>query len=222
MATFVLIPGGWHGGWYFQSFAEALRARRHRAHPVTLTGLGDRRHLLNASVNLDTHIEDVVRVLEDERLTDVVLLGHSYGGMVVSGAVDRASDRIRAAIHSDAYVPEDSQSCFELTSDFFRQMFLDGAVGDGFSVPPPTGGDRDPRRTPHPLASFLQRIRLTKPPPPMPRGYVYLSGWPGSPFAAVYERVRREPQWRTLSLPVGHNVIGEAFNELLEFVLQFA
>jgi pimeloyl-ACP methyl ester carboxylesterase len=220
MSTFVLIPGGWHGGWYFHSFAEALRARGHRAHPVTLTGLGERRHLLDASVNLDTHIDDVVRALEAERLTDVVLLGHSYGGMVVTGVIDRAADRIKAAIYSDAYVPEDGQSCFDLTSDSFRRMFLDGAAGDGFSVPPSPGGD--PRRTPHPLATFLQRIRLANAPPAIERGYVYLSGWANSPFTAVYERLSREPQWRTFALPVGHNVIGEALDDLLEIVLQFA
>jgi len=220
MATFVLIPGGWHGGWYYQPLAEALRARGHRAFPVTLTGLGDRRHLLNASVNLDTHIEDVVRVLEDEQLSDVVLLGHSYGGMVLAGAIDRAADRIRAAVYSDTYVPENGQSCFELTSDFFRQMFLDGAKGDGFSVPPTPGGD--PRRTPHPLASFLQRIKIANTPPRIPRGYLYLSGWPNSPFTALYERLRQDPEWQTFSLPVGHNVMREAFDELLEIMLQFA
>lgn len=220
MTTFVLIPGGWHGGWYYQRLAEALRARGHRAYPLTLTGLGERRHQLNSSVNLDTHIEDVVRVLEDEQLSDVVLLGHSYGGMVVSGVIDRAADRIKAAIHSDAYVPEDGQSCFELTSDFFRRMFLEGAARDGISVPPTPGGD--PRRTPHPLGSFLQRVKLANAPPPIPRGYLYLSGWPDSPFAAVYERVRREPHWRTFEVPVGHSVMREAYDELLAVVLQFA
>jgi hypothetical protein len=97
---------------------------------------------------------------------------------------------------------------------------LDGAAGDGFSVPPSPGGD--PRRTSHPLATFVQRIRLAKVSPPIQRGYVHLSGWANSPFTAVYERLRREPQWRTFSLPVGHNVIGEAFDDLLEIVLQFA
>ena len=220
MSTFVLVPGGWHGGWYFQSFAEALRARGHRAYPITLTGLGERRHLLHPRVNLDTHIDDVVQVLEAERLSDVVLLGHSYGGMVVSGVIDRAPDRIAAAIYSDAYVPEDGQSCFELTNDLFRGMFLESAANDGFSVPPPPGPD--PRRTPHPLAAFLQRLRLTNAPPPIRRGYVYLSGWPDTPFTPVYERVCQDPAWQAFSLPVGHNVIAEAFDELLEIALQFA
>jgi len=220
MSTFVLIPGGWHAGWYFQAFAEALRARGHRAYPITLTGLGERRHLLNAAVNLETHIEDVVQILATERLTDVVLLGHSYGGMVLTGVIDRAPDRIAAAVYSDAYVPAHGESCFDLANDLFRGMFLEGAAQDGFSVPPPPG--LDPRATAHPLAAFLQRLRLANTPPPIRRGYVYLSGWPDTPFTAVYERLRQDPVWQTFSLPVGHSVIREAFNELLDIALRFA
>ena len=89
ISTFVLVPGGWHGGWYFQSLAEALRAHGHLAFAPTLTGVGERQHLLRADVNLDTHIEDVVQLLRMEKLSDVILLGHSYAGMVLSGVIDR-------------------------------------------------------------------------------------------------------------------------------------
>jgi pimeloyl-ACP methyl ester carboxylesterase len=220
MSTFVLLPGGWHGGWYFQSFADALRTRGHRAYPVTLTGLGERRHLLHAAVNLDTHIGDVVQLLEAERLSDVVLVAHSYGGMVLRGVMDRAPSRLAAAVYIDAYVPEDGQSCFELANDRYRAMFLEGAAKDGFSVSPPSG--LDPRATPHPLASFLQRLRLTRAPPPVRMGYLYLSGWEATPFTPVYERVYHDPAWQTFSLPLGHNVIAEAFDPLLEIALRFA
>jgi pimeloyl-ACP methyl ester carboxylesterase len=138
MATFVLVPGGWHGGWYFQFLAEALRARGHRAYPITLTGLGERRHLLGADVNLDTHIHDVIQILQMENLSQVILLGHSYGGMVISGVVDRVPDRVATAIYSDAYVPSDGQSCFELANDLFRKLFLDGAAADRFQRPATT------------------------------------------------------------------------------------
>ncbi|MFA6265141.1 MAG: alpha/beta fold hydrolase [Pseudolabrys sp.] len=221
MATYVLVPGGWHGGWYFQNFAEALRARGHRAYAVTLTGLGERRHLLRANVNLDTHVEDVVRLLEMENLSEVILLGHSYAGMVVSGALDLAPSRIAAAIYADAYVPEDGQSCFGLSNDFHRKVFLDNAAKDGFSVLPPSRL-ADPRVTPHPLATFLQSVRLKNPPPPVKRGFVYLSGWPETPFTSTFERLRAVPEWQTFDLPVGHNVIAAAFDELLEIALQFA
>jgi pimeloyl-ACP methyl ester carboxylesterase len=219
MATFVLVPGGWHGGWYFQSFAEALRARGHRAYPITLTGLGERRHLLRADVNLDTHVKDVVQLLEMENLSEVILLGHSYAGMVVSGVLDLAPSRIAAVIYADAYVPDDGQSCFGLANDLFRKLFLDHAAKDGFSVLPPP--HLAPRATPHPLAAFLQGLRLKNPPPPAKRGFIYLSGWSETPFTSTYERLRTAREWRTFDLPVGHNVIAAAFDELLEIALQF-
>lgn len=226
MATYVLVPGGWHGGWYFQDFAAALQARGHRAHAVTLTGLGERRHLLRADVNLDTHVADVVQLLEMENLSEVILLGHSYGGMVVSGVLDRAPTRIAATIYADAYVPmhgvpEDGQSCFALSNDLHRKLFLDNAAGDGFSVSPPPRLV-DPRVTPHPLAAFLQGLRLKNPPPAVKRGFIYLSGWPETSFTATYERLRAAPDWRVFDLPVGHNVIAAAFDALLEIALQFA
>jgi pimeloyl-ACP methyl ester carboxylesterase len=219
MATYVLVPGGWHGGWYFQSFAEALRARGHRAYATTLTGVGERRHLLSADVNLDTHVEDVVQLLEMENLSDVILLGHSYAGMVVTGVLDRVPNRIAAAIYADAFVPDDGQSCFDLANDLFRKLYLN--TQDGFSVLP-LPVLVDPRVTPHPLAALLQRLRLTQPPPQVKRGFVYLSGWPETPFTSTYERLRVAPEWRTFALPVGHDVIGAAFDELLEIALQFA
>lgn len=220
MATYVLIPGGWRGGWYFQSFAKALENRGHEAYPITLTGLGDRRHLLNASVNLDTHIQDVVELLEMEDLTEAILLGHSYGGMVVSGVLDRCPKRVSAALYCDAYVPENGESCFSLTSDSFRKLFLENATRDGFSVLPPHSVDS--RLTAHPLATFLQTIYLQNKPKQIKRGFVYLSGWSDTPFKATYERLSGLPEWQTFDLPVGHSVTAEAFDELLDIALQFA
>jgi pimeloyl-ACP methyl ester carboxylesterase len=220
MATFVLLPGGWHGGWYFQNLAEALRARGHRAYAITFTGLGERSHLLRADVNLSTHVEDVVQLMQMENLSEVILLGHSYAGMVMSGVIDLAQDRIAAALYCDAYVPDDGQSCFDLTSERYRKVFLEGATKDGFSVPPPR--HLDPRTTAHPLAAFLQRLDLKSPPPPIRRGYIYLSGWPDTPFTPVYERLRIAPDWRTFDLAVRHNIVAEASDDLLAIALQFA
>ena len=162
MATYVLVPGGWHGGWYFQSFAKALQARGHSAYAVTLTGLGERRHLLRADVNLDTHVQDVLQLLEMENLSEVILLGHSYAGMVVSGVLDLAPDQIAAAIYADAYVPDDGQSCFGLSNDLLRKQFLDDAAKDGFSVLPPPRVV-NPRATPHPLAAFPAKLTPEEP-----------------------------------------------------------
>ncbi|WP_460724064.1 alpha/beta fold hydrolase [Nocardia heshunensis] len=221
MVNFVLIPGGWFGGWWYSDLASELRRRGHAVYPVTLTGVGERSHLLSPTTNLDTHIQDVVSVLEFEQLDNVVLVGHSYGGMVITGVADRVSERIAALVYSDAYVPVDGQSCFELTSPLFQQIFLDGAADDGITVPVPAGVD--PRATGHPLASFLQRIRLTRETPPDAlREYIYLSKWEGTPFTAVYEKLQHDPSWRTHSLPTSHNVLADAPDEYLKLLLDIA
>lgn len=220
MTTFVLVPGGWRGGWYFSDLADQLRTAGHRAFTVTPTGLGDRAHLNAASVNLDTHIDDVLALLAAEQISDAVLVAHSYGGMVITGAADRApSGTVRRLVYCDAYVPEDGQSCWDLTSDAYRSKFLNGAAADGYAVQPPPG--RDSRVTAHPLASFLQRIRLegTGLREVEVRDYVYLSGWDGTPFTAVHDRLADDPAWRVHTLDSGHNVCRDAPQEFLEILL---
>lgn len=219
MATFVLVPGGWHGGWQYRPIAKALRQAGHDAYPVTLTGLGDRAHLRATDVNLDTHIQDVVALLEAEHITDAVLVGHSYAGMVITGVADRCPERIARLVYSDAYVPADGDSCWDLTTPAFRQLFIEGATADGLRVEPPPG--LDPRATAHPLPSFLQRLRLSGAPSRVRRrDYIYLSGWQGSPFAEVYQRLSEDPAWHTHCLPTGHNVVAEAPDKLLEILFQ--
>lgn len=221
MSTFVLVPGGWSGGWRFEPMARRLRDHGHQAYALTLTGVGERSHLIGPAVNLDTHIQDVVAVLEQEQLTDVVLCGHSYGGMVITGVADRVPDRIKGLVYGDAYVPSDGESCWDLAGDAFRQMFLDGARADGFSVAPPPGGS--PRATAHPLASFLQSIRLTGAWRQVPRReFIYLSGWSGTPFAEQYRRLAADPDWITHTLPVGHDIMAAAPDGFAETLLDTA
>jgi pimeloyl-ACP methyl ester carboxylesterase len=222
VATFVLVPGGWRGGWYFQPLTRQLRQQGHAVYPITLTGLGERRHLRSASVNLETHIEDVVRVLECEQIQGAILCGHSYGGMVVSGVADRVPKRLAALVYCDAYVPDDGDSCFSLAGDSFRQVFLDGARADGISVAAPN--TLDPRVSAHPLGSFLQAIHLTGAWATVRRReFVYLSGWEDlTPFRPTYERLRADPAWNVHTLPVGHDIIGQAPDALLEILLRAA
>jgi pimeloyl-ACP methyl ester carboxylesterase len=214
MSTFILVPGGWHGGWYFRPVADALRNHGHAAFPLTLTGLGDRAHLLTAATNLDTHIQDVVAFLEAEDIHDAVLAGHSYAGMVITGAAARAPGRVRRLVYCDAYVPADGDSCYDLTTTAFRELFIQGAHADGHTVPPPPR--LDVRATPHPLASFLQKLRLDSAPDVGRRDYIYLNGWSGSPFTEVYQRLRHDPGWRVHTLPAGHDVAGAAPGRLVQ------
>jgi pimeloyl-ACP methyl ester carboxylesterase len=110
MAVFVLVHGGGHGGWCYQPVARRLRAQGHEVHCPTLTGVGERSHLLAASINLDTHITDVVALLDFEDLSEVILVGHSYGGMVITGVADRALGRVGQLVYLDAAIPHDGEA----------------------------------------------------------------------------------------------------------------
>jgi pimeloyl-ACP methyl ester carboxylesterase len=217
MSTFVLVHGGWRGGWTFASMARTLRGLGHEAFTPTLTGLGERVHLASARPNLDTHIMDVANVLTYEDLTDVILCGHSYAGMVISGVADRLPARIAALVYVDAFVPDDGDAWWDLAGDYFRKHAIDGSAEDGFGVTPPPG--TDPRRVPHPLAAFRQAIRLTGRWQEVPeKMFIYASGWNATPFTSTYERLRHDPGWSVKSVPTGHNVFGEAPGELLTFL----
>lgn len=218
MATFVLVPGACHGGWCFEPLAGQLRQHGHRVYALTLTGIGDRGHLPNSTVNLETHIQDVVGTLAAELIEDAVLVGHSYGGMVISGVADRVPERVDSLVYLDAFVPDDGDSCWTLTSDEQREWYLD--VGEtGYSVPPLPFFD--PRATPHPLASLLQRIRLTGDLGRFRRrDYVYATEWDGeSPFAPTYRRLRDDPLWTVHALDSKHNIMRDAPDDLLKILL---
>ena len=108
--TFVLVHGAWHGGWCWRRVADRLEGKGHKVFVPTMTGLGDRSHLLTKGINLDTHITDIVNVLKWEDLKDIVLVGHSYGGIIVSGVADQMHDKIASIVFLDAFVPEDGDS----------------------------------------------------------------------------------------------------------------
>jgi pimeloyl-ACP methyl ester carboxylesterase len=116
MANFVLVHGAWIGGWCWRPNAQALRKAGHEVFTPTLTGLGERSHLMNPSINLDTHIADIVNVIKHEELSDVVLVGHSYGGMVVTGVADALAEKIRSLVYLDAFVPESGQALVDLAA----------------------------------------------------------------------------------------------------------
>jgi pimeloyl-ACP methyl ester carboxylesterase len=163
VAQVVLVHGGWGGGWEWREVDRLLSTEGHDVSRVTLTGLGERAHLFSPSVNLDTHVEDVVRHLEFEDLNDVVLVGHSYGGMVVTGVADRVPERIARMVYVDAFLPREGESLFDLLPEGFVTGVRSSAV-DG-RVPPPGDDPGYPswyleRVVEHPLAAFEQPLRL--------------------------------------------------------------
>ncbi|MFF0249016.1 alpha/beta fold hydrolase [Streptosporangium sandarakinum] len=221
MATFVLVPGMCHGGWSYRPLTDRLRRHGHEVYPLTLTGVGERGHLLNAGVNLETHILDVTAVLEAEEIRDAVLVGHSYGGMVITGAADRVPDRVDSLVYLDAVVPGDGDSCWDLVPGREREWYLD-VTETGYATRPLPFFD--PRATPHPLASLLQPIRLTGDLARFRRrDYVYATEWDGeSPFTTVYRRLREDPSWTTHALAARHNLMRDAPDDLLKILLEVA
>src|SRR5689334_2806077 len=152
-----MVPGGWQGGWVFDSVAEELRRRGHEVEAVTLAGLElEGPTDLERPANLEDHIEQVIEVVERSTGGPLALCGHSYAGMVIAGVADRVGDRLQELVFIDAYVPQHGDSCWSLTSDVFREMFIDGAGADGRWVGVPEG--MDPRARAHPFASFVQSL----------------------------------------------------------------
>jgi pimeloyl-ACP methyl ester carboxylesterase len=175
MATYVLVHGGGHGGWCYQRVARLLRSAGHEVYTPTLTGLGERSNLLSPRIDLDLHIADVVAVLHYEDLHDVVLVGHSYGGMVITGVADRAADRIGRIVYLDAANPVNGQSLVDVAGPIMRATRPAGQVVDGVELvllPSPEAGlffgvtDPDDvawmadRLTGHPWRCFEQPLQL--------------------------------------------------------------
>src|SRR5579872_3448108 len=220
MATFVLVHGLWHGGWCYRRVAALLRAQGHDVFTPTLTGVGERSHLLNGSVNLSTHILDIVNVLRFEDLSNIVLCGHSFGGIVVTGVADTEPDRIGSLVYLDAFVPEDGDSNYALVAEFIQRKFAEESFATGYSVPPvpvELMGIKDPadkawlegKLTPHPFASFRQRISLTgRYKQVKKRVYVLATGWDvGRTHPAYFEKFSREPGWTLYSEPYSHDMM---------------
>ena len=206
-----------------------LRAAGHEPFTPSYTGLGEREHLARRDVTLSTHIADLVNVLEFEDLQDVVLIGHSFGGMVATGVADRAPGRIARLVYLDAFVPEDGQCLLDLVSPAAREGMDAGCrAGDGWRVPPrdmppdTPVADRAwaaPRRRPHPVAAFEERLRLSGTPPP--RGYIYCSRvGPEDPFGRFAARARNE-RWQYAELDASHNPHITAPSELSTVLLKF-
>jgi pimeloyl-ACP methyl ester carboxylesterase len=160
--TYVLVHGAWGGGWDWRAVDSMLAVRGHRVVRVTLTGLGERVHLASPDVGLDIHISDVVNTILWENLHDVILVGHSYGGMVVTGAADRIPARIRRVVYIDAFLPDSGESVLGLADGpaFAR---LAGSVRDGMIVPGWADTLAIPRDVPHPYRTFTDTMRLVNP-----------------------------------------------------------
>lgn len=228
MATFVIAHGAWSSGWAWKKMRPLLRAAGHEVFTPSYTGLGERSHLATPEVGLDTHIQDVVQVLFYEDLHDVILVGHSYGGMVATGVADRASERIRKVVYLDAFVPKDGQSLQDLTQ---RPHAPAPDLPDWLVPPSPPSRDASPedlawvtaRRGPHPRKSVVERIRLTGAVDRLPRVYIKcLQINPGDAFEQFAVRARSEAGWHYEEIDATHSPNVTAPEALAEILLRAA
>ncbi len=210
MATFVVAHGAWSAGWGWTKMHPLMTARGHRLVTPTYTGVGERNHLAHPDINLDTHIADVCGVLEFEDLSKVILLGHSYGGMVATGVADRARDRIAKLVYLDAFAPKSGESAFDLLPPAVRdQRKRNGEwrMPPGPMPPDTPAADRawaEPKRVPQPIKTFEQKLTL-KSEPPQSRFYIYCRRCSvDDRFCRFYDRAKSEG-WKTYEIDSSHN-----------------
>lgn len=229
--TFVLVHGAWHGGWCWRRVADLLQRHGHKVFTPTLTGLGERSHLMSRDIDLDTHIADVVNVFTWEDLKDVVLVGHSYGGWVISGAVERVLPRVASIVFLDAFLPEDGTRGLDNTSEFARKGILAAIENGSVSRPPPPAAtfavnenDRswiDSRMTPQPVGVALQNIRLSGARERVARKtYIRATGWPEAIFDDCLARCKADPGWRTVEIACGHDVMVDMPERLVDVLVE--
>lgn len=217
---FVLVPGACHGGWWFEPLARELREAGHRADAVTLEGL-DPDVEARPGINLETHVRQVVGLLA-ERGDEVVLVGHSYAGSVITAVADRRPSQVRALVYLDAFVPKDGDSCFSMTNDEQREWYVSGSAATGLAVEPLPFFSSQARA--QPLGTFMQRSTLTgahRAVPSLTYAVATAPEWvPHSPFVAVAERLRNDPRWTVIDLDASHNVLAKGTDAVRELILR--
>jgi len=236
MAAFVLVPGAWHGAWCWARVLPVLRAAGHTVHAVTLTGVGERAHLLERGITLDTHLSDVVNLVCCEELDEVVLVGHSYGGLVITGAADQLLARqgtlLRHLVYVDAVVPHPGESwATHQAPELVASRLAAAAAHPESALPPPdaalfglTGVDCawvNRRQTAHPFGHYQEPLdfdaqRLAS----VPRTFIDCTNpaWPS--IAPMRQRVRSEPGWRVRELATGHDAMVSAPGPLARLLLE--
>jgi pimeloyl-ACP methyl ester carboxylesterase len=229
--TFVLVHGAWHGGWCWNKVATNLRGRGHTVFTPTQTGLGERSHLMSASINLDVFVTDIANVLTWEDLHDVVLVGHSFGGAAVSGVADRMPARIRRLVYLDAGMLENGQSVFDLLPPDVVAARTQAAQesSGGLSLPSPPAsafGISDPaqaawveaRMTPHPLNTYTSPLRLAHPVGNgLPAIYVVCTDPLYGPAEASRAWVRAAG-WKMVEIATGHDAMVSAPDRLADLL----
>lgn len=232
--NFVLIHGAWHGGWCWREVAALLRADGHQVSTPTMTGLGDRADLLDASVALSTYIDDACALIENEALQDVVLVGHSFGGLVISGVADRMPERLRQLVFLDALIVQDGQSAMsilppDVQAERSRTIDVEGLR---MAVPSPDKfGVLDPEQaawlvrhlTPHPLKTYIEPLTLRHPVGNgLPKTYIAVTAPWYAPLASVRSWVKSQSDWTWREIATGHDAMLTAPAALTKLLIESA
>ena len=230
IGTYVLVHGAWHGGWCWAKVARLLRDAAQDVYTPTLTGLGERAHLARPEIDLETHIQDVVAVIEGEELRGVTLVGHSYGGMVISGVAARVANRISHLVYLDAFVPEAGKALLDYLGDRAAAMREAAATqGEGWklpSFPPDRFGVTSQRDTewltrhlvPQPLKTFEQPLPAAGG-EKLKRTYIYCSNNPQGAFGQFAERLRDDRKWTFHDVKTGHDAMVTAPGEIAKILM---
>ena len=237
MATFVLVHGGWHGGWCWQKVIPFLEAAGHEVYAPTLTGLAERASELSPDVGLDTHIQDIVGELVEKNLHDIVLVGHSYGAIVITGVVDQVPERIAHLVYLDTFVPRDGESMADVSPVVIGLLRKQAqSHGDGYKVASrgTYGVTTEPDRswvlksvTPQPLKTFEQPLHLKNPAIVSAKPRTHICCTSGGFFFSLVRRILarralppREEGWRLRQLPTGHDAMITMPRELADLLLE--
>lgn len=234
MATFLLTHGAWHGGWCWRRLEDILVREGHRVFAPTLTGLGRHQHLLRPDVALSTHVEDILAVAVTEEIEDIVLVGHSYGGAVVTHAADRMADKLSALIFLDAYIAKDGQSILDADPPERQEQILSRMVdtpnGRVFPCPPAiiyglrSQADQawvDRRQTPHPAATYTERLALTGAWHTVEKlGYIATTGFSQDDFRNISDALKDDPAFTRTTIDSGHDAMIDAPAELAALLLK--
>jgi pimeloyl-ACP methyl ester carboxylesterase len=222
MTTFVLVHGAWHGGWCWAECETFLRELGHQTHALTLTGLGERSHLARVDIDADLHVKDVINTFHWRELTDVILVGHSYGGMVITGVAGHIPERIRALVYLDAMVPEKSGVSLFAQANPQRMASFQAKIEQGATALEPDLFDawtNDPVKkdwlkkmtTPHPIGCFQKGVTLTgRESEVSQKHYIIATRNKPSAFWEQYNKVKTRPGWTTSTIDTKHDAMVEA------------
>ena len=225
MATFVLVHGAWGGSWGYAPLARNLRAAGHEVHIPSLTGLGERAHLAHGGITLSDHINDVVGLIDCEGLSDFILVGHSYGGMVITGVSAFRGKQISSLMYLDAFLPQDGQALWDLVDDQTRKLYIDNQRATPGLIAPifPMPEGRSARVSGHPLLTLTEPVKLGGEESEIARRvYVYANASPLTSFGQFRERLAADPAWAVHDVATGHMVWDDDLPAVTRILLEEA